>query len=119
MRYGKRDMIDFESPLTRLVWITSGLSIIVTYAVSYWLIRDLPANMWLVLSTIISCGTLGAALIPELTKVFTSPKYFPKEIEGFMFQQYRHFSFESELLERGLLQQTLFVRLNTAFHTFN
>lgn len=74
IRYGKRDMIDFESPLTRLIWITSGLSIIVTYAVSYWLIRDLPANMWLVLSTIISCGTLGAALIPELTKVFTSPK---------------------------------------------
>ncbi len=74
VRYAKRDMIDFESPLTRLVWITSGLSIIVTYAVSYWLIRDLPNNLWIYLSTIISCGTLGAALIPEFTKVFTSPK---------------------------------------------
>lgn len=75
IRYKKRDMIDFESPLTRLVWITSGLSIIVTYAVSYWLLGGLEdKNLWLVLSTIISCGTLGAALIPELTKVFTSPK---------------------------------------------
>jgi K(+)-stimulated pyrophosphate-energized sodium pump len=74
MRYKHRDMIDFESPLTRLVWITSGLSIAVTYAVSYWLIRDLPNNLWIVLSTIISCGTLGAALIPEFTKIFTSPK---------------------------------------------
>lgn len=76
VRYGKKDMIDFESPLTRLVWISSVFSIIVTYAVSYWLLRDLPGqpNLWMVLSTIISCGTLGAALIPELTKVFTSPK---------------------------------------------
>jgi K(+)-stimulated pyrophosphate-energized sodium pump len=74
IRYAKRDMIDFESPLTRLVWITSGLSIIITYAVSYWLIRELPNNLWIYLSTIISCGTLGAALIPEFTKVFTSPK---------------------------------------------
>lgn len=74
VRYKNRDMIDFESPLTRLVWITSGLSIAVTYAVSYWLIRDLPNNLWIVLSTIISCGTLGAALIPEFTKIFTSPK---------------------------------------------
>jgi K(+)-stimulated pyrophosphate-energized sodium pump len=74
IRYKNRDIIDFESPLTRLVWITSGLSIAVTYAVSYWLIRDLPNNLWIVLSTIISCGTLGAALIPEFTKIFTSPK---------------------------------------------
>jgi K(+)-stimulated pyrophosphate-energized sodium pump len=76
VRYGKKDMIDFESPLTRLVWISSGLSIIVTYAVSYWLLHSLPGqpNLWIVLSTIISCGTLGAALIPEFTKVFTSPK---------------------------------------------
>jgi K(+)-stimulated pyrophosphate-energized sodium pump len=76
VRYGKKDMIDFESPLTRLVWISSVFSIFVTYAVSYWLLRDLPGqpNLWIVLSTIISCGTLGAALIPEFTKVFTSPK---------------------------------------------
>jgi K(+)-stimulated pyrophosphate-energized sodium pump len=72
--YGKKDMIDFEVPLTRIVWITSILSIVVTFAISYILLKDLPGNIWLVLSGIISCGTLGAALIPELTKVFTSPK---------------------------------------------
>ena len=65
---------DFEAPLTSLVWITSILSIIMTFGVSNWLLKDLPENMWLVLSIIISCGTLGAALIPEATKVFTSPK---------------------------------------------
>ena len=65
---------DFEAPLTNLVWITSILSICMTFGVSNYLLKDLPANLWLVLSIIISCGTLGAALIPEATKVFTSPK---------------------------------------------
>ncbi|MBR1775774.1 sodium-translocating pyrophosphatase [bacterium] len=65
---------DFETPLTTLVWITSILSIGMTFGVSNYLLKDLPANLWLVLSIIISCGTLGAALIPEATKVFTSPK---------------------------------------------
>ena len=65
---------DFEAPLTNLVWITSILSIGMTFGVSNYLLKDLPANLWLVLSIIISCGTLGAALIPEATKVFTSPK---------------------------------------------
>ncbi len=65
---------DFETPLTNLVWITSILSITMTFGVSYYLLADLGNNLWLVLSTIISCGTLGAALIPEATKVFTSPK---------------------------------------------
>ena len=64
---------DFEAPLTNLVWITSILSIIMTFSVSKTLLGDLPDNLWLVLSIIISCGTLGAALIPEATKVFTSP----------------------------------------------
>jgi len=64
---------DFEAPLTNLVWITSVLSIIMTFCVSKTLLGDLPENLWLVLSIIISCGTLGAALIPEATKVFTSP----------------------------------------------
>jgi K(+)-stimulated pyrophosphate-energized sodium pump len=82
-RFGKRDDIDFERPLTNLVWITSGLSIIVTFIVSYLLIGPnseivsrFPnlGNLWFVLSIIISCGTLGAALIPEFTKIFTSPK---------------------------------------------
>ena len=66
---------DFEAPLTNLVWITSILSICMTFGVSKWLLSSLPVeNLWLVLSIIISCGTLGAALIPEATKLFTSPK---------------------------------------------
>lgn len=74
--YGKKDDIDFEAPLTNLVWITSLLSIIMTFVVSYWQLAGLPdsGNLWLILSIIISCGTLGAALIPEFTKIFTSPK---------------------------------------------
>ncbi len=66
--------MDFEKPLTSLVWITSVLSIVVTFAASYVMLGDLPNNLWLTLSVIISCGTLGAALIPEFTKIFTSPK---------------------------------------------
>ena len=73
-RYGKSEDIDFESPLTTLVWITSILSIIVTFVVSYVLISDLPGGIWIWLAAIISCGTLGAALIPEMTKAFTSTK---------------------------------------------
>jgi K(+)-stimulated pyrophosphate-energized sodium pump len=78
-RFGNKDDFDFEQPLTSLVWITSILSIIVTFAVSYYLIgpgSGVPPQLeklWFVLSIIISCGTLGAALIPEFTKVFTSP----------------------------------------------
>ena len=68
------EKFDFEAPLTRLVWITSILSIAMTFGVSYWLLSDMGNNIWLVLSCIISCGTLGAALIPEFTKIFTSPK---------------------------------------------
>ncbi|MFH1296635.1 MAG: sodium-translocating pyrophosphatase [Bacteroidota bacterium] len=73
-RYSKVDDLDFEQPLTNLVWITSVLSIIATFIASYWQLGSLPNNLWLVLSIIISCGTLGAALIPEFTKIFTSPK---------------------------------------------
>lgn len=65
---------DFEAPLTRLVWVTSILSICMTFGVSHWLLSSLGNNIWLILSCIISCGTLGAALIPEFTKIFTSPK---------------------------------------------
>jgi K(+)-stimulated pyrophosphate-energized sodium pump len=74
MRYGKKDDLDFEKPLTQLVWITSIISIIVTFLASYFMLRDLGHNLWITLSVIISCGTLGAALIPEFTKIFTSPK---------------------------------------------
>ena len=75
-RFGRSIDFDFETPLTSLVWITSGLSIIVTFVASYFLIYDLGGNtdLWWILSTIISCGTLGGALIPEFTKIFTSPK---------------------------------------------
>ena len=68
------EKFDFEAPLTRLVWITSILSIGMTFGVSRWLLGDMGNHIWLILSCIISCGTLGAALIPEFTKIFTSPK---------------------------------------------
>ena len=74
VRFAKKDDIDFEVPLTSLVWITSIISIIVTFIVSALLIGHLPNNLWIILSTVISCGTLGAALIPEFTKIFTSTK---------------------------------------------
>jgi K(+)-stimulated pyrophosphate-energized sodium pump len=74
IRFKKSDDLDFEKPLTSLVWITSIVSIIVTFGISWLLIGDLPHQLWLTLSIIISAGTLGAALIPEFTKLFTSPK---------------------------------------------
>jgi K(+)-stimulated pyrophosphate-energized sodium pump len=73
-RYGHKDEIDFEKPLTSLVWITSIISIIMTFVISNLLIGHIPNNLWLTLSIIISCGTVGAALIPEFTKIFTSTK---------------------------------------------
>jgi K(+)-stimulated pyrophosphate-energized sodium pump len=73
-RYSHVDDLDFEKPLTSLVWITSILSIAVTFAISFLTIRELPNDLWIILSVIISAGTLGAALIPEFTKLFTSPK---------------------------------------------
>ncbi len=73
--YAKRTpKFDFEVSLTRLVWLTSILSIGMTYGVSAWLLNHLGHGIWFILATIISCGTLGAALIPEFTKIFTSPK---------------------------------------------
>jgi K(+)-stimulated pyrophosphate-energized sodium pump len=73
-RFGDADSMNFEAPLTSLVWLTSILSIGVTYVISYMLIPGLndDPTLWWKLSTIISCGTLAGALIPELVKVFTS-----------------------------------------------
>jgi K(+)-stimulated pyrophosphate-energized sodium pump len=71
-QHSGKDKMDFEGPLTSLVWLTSIFSIAVTYVASYWMLADLGQGLWWKLSTIISCGTLAAALIPELTKVFTS-----------------------------------------------
>ncbi|OQW48933.1 MAG: sodium-translocating pyrophosphatase [Proteobacteria bacterium SG_bin7] len=72
--FGNKDHFDFEVPLTSLVWVTSIVSIIVTFAVSKILLGDMSESLWWVLSLIISCGTLAAAIIPEFTKVFTSAK---------------------------------------------
>ncbi len=78
--YSKKLDLDFERPLTNLVWITSLFSIVVTFIASYFMIGPSSAvgidhpNLWVILSTIISCGTIGGALIPEFTKLFTSPK---------------------------------------------
>lgn len=82
--YQGKTTLDFEQPLTFLVWLTSLLSIIVTFIASYFLIgpdsefskliTTTGNNIWLILSGIISCGTIGTALIPEATKIFTSPK---------------------------------------------
>ena len=73
-KYATAPKMDFEMPLTRLVWITSIVSIAITYLVSYLLIPNLGNStaLWWQLSTIISCGTLAGAVIPELVKVFTS-----------------------------------------------
>ncbi|MGE5417531.1 MAG: sodium-translocating pyrophosphatase [Acidobacteriota bacterium] len=78
-RYADKKDFDFEQPLTSLVWITSILSIAVTYVVSYYMLGTPSADpalqkLWVTLASIISLGTLGAALIPEFTKIFTSPK---------------------------------------------
>ncbi len=72
--YSSKDHFNFEAPLTTLVWLTSLLSIGVTYSVSYLLIGEMDPTLWWKLSTIISCGTLAAAIIPEFTKIFTSAK---------------------------------------------
>ena len=72
-RYGNSPTMDFEAPLTSLVWLTSIVSIALTYVTSYLMIASLgDGSLWWKLATIISCGTLAGALIPELVKVFTS-----------------------------------------------
>jgi K(+)-stimulated pyrophosphate-energized sodium pump len=73
-RFGSADEMNFETPLTTLVWLTSIVSIALTFLVSYFIIPDLgsDASQWWKLAVIISCGTLAGALIPELVKSFTS-----------------------------------------------
>jgi len=73
-RYRTADSMNFESPLTSLVWITSIVSVVITFIVSYLTIPELSGNytLWWKLACIISCGTIAGALIPELVKVFTS-----------------------------------------------
>jgi K(+)-stimulated pyrophosphate-energized sodium pump len=73
-RYGTAKKMDFEAPLTSLVWLTSIVSVVLTYVLSYLLIPSLDGNtsLWWQLSTVITCGTLAGAIIPEFVKVFTS-----------------------------------------------
>ena len=73
-RYANAVKMNFEAPLTSLVWLTSLVSIAATYIVSYAMIPDLGGDpsLWWKLSTVITCGTLAGAVIPELVKVFTS-----------------------------------------------
>ncbi len=74
-RYAAATKMNFEAPLTSLVWITSVVSVALTYVVSRWLIPDLgDGTLWWKLATVITCGTLAGAIIPELVKVFTSTK---------------------------------------------
>src|SRR5277367_1840713 len=73
-RFKNVDKMNFESPLTSLVWITSLVSIGMTFLISYFMVPDLSGDttQWWKLATIISCGTLAGAIIPELVKAFTS-----------------------------------------------
>ncbi|MFN7959608.1 MAG: sodium-translocating pyrophosphatase [Holophagaceae bacterium] len=71
-KFAASSKFNFEVPLTTLVWLTSIVSIVMTYVLSYLLIGSLPDHLWCKLSTIITCGTLAGALIPELVKAFTS-----------------------------------------------
>jgi K(+)-stimulated pyrophosphate-energized sodium pump len=73
-KYANANKMNFEAPLTTLVWLTSLVSIAATYIVSYAMIPDLggDSSLWWKLSSVITCGTLAGAVIPELVKVFTS-----------------------------------------------
>ena len=73
-KYQNAAKMNFEAPLTSLVWLTSGVSVVLTYALSRLLIPEVAGDttLWWKLSTIITCGTLAGAVIPEFVKVFTS-----------------------------------------------
>jgi K(+)-stimulated pyrophosphate-energized sodium pump len=73
-KYGSAKTMNFEAPLTLLVWVASITSIVATYVASYALIGNVGGNdqLWWKLATIITCGTLAGAIIPEVTKIFTS-----------------------------------------------
>ena len=72
--FGKHAHFNFEHPLTILIWLTSFLCVAVSYVVSYFMLAPAYPTLWWKLATIISCGTLAAAVIPELTRVFTSTR---------------------------------------------
>ena len=70
--YATADRMNFETPLTSLVWLTSAVCIASTYATTYFVLGDAVGGLWWKFATIVSCGTLAGALIPELVKAFTS-----------------------------------------------
>ena len=74
--YKNAKSFNFENPLTSLIWLTSVISIAMTFTVSYLMLGNVNGDttLWIALATIISCGTLAAAIIPEFTKIFTSSK---------------------------------------------
>jgi len=72
-RHGQARRMNFEHPLTQLVWITSLVSVALTYVLTWILLPDLGGgSAWWILSTIVSCGTMAGAIVPELVRVFTS-----------------------------------------------
>nr|WP_308663017.1 sodium-translocating pyrophosphatase [uncultured Actinobaculum sp.] len=71
-KYRDAERMDFEKPLTSLVWLTSIICIGVNYLVTWFVLSPQPGGLWWQLATIVTCGTLAGALIPELVKVFTS-----------------------------------------------
>jgi K(+)-stimulated pyrophosphate-energized sodium pump len=73
-QYQGVDKMNYEAPLTRLVWLTSIVSVVLTYVTSYLLIPSIggDTSLWWKLSSVITCGTLAGAIIPELVKIFTS-----------------------------------------------
>jgi len=73
-RWADADRMDFEAPLTSLVWITSVASTVLTFATSWFVLSTMPDGLWWKLAAIITCGTLAGALIPELVKTFTSTR---------------------------------------------
>ncbi|KJJ85975.1 potassium transporter [Candidatus Omnitrophus magneticus] len=76
IRYKNAKVMNFEIPLTSLVWITSAISIAMTYIFSYLLIPDIgDGTLWWKLATIITCGTIAGAIIPEIVRIFTSTEY--------------------------------------------
>jgi K(+)-stimulated pyrophosphate-energized sodium pump len=72
--FGRAEKMNYEIPLSRLVWLTSLVSVALTFVASYFLIPELGGDttLWWKLSAVISCGTLAGAIIPELVKIFTS-----------------------------------------------
>ena len=107
-RYEHADKMNFEAPLTSLVWLTSIVSVGLTYVVSYVLIPDLgDGSLWWKLSTVITCGTLAGAIIPELVKVFTSTELGPRPGSRHLVAGRRAVAQHPVGLRRGQLQRLL------------